>query len=64
MSLVELSRVRTKQETQLVRREFDAAESNLFLLVMARRLAELRDALSGPIDVVGQVPTDVDVTAA
>jgi hypothetical protein len=59
--LVQLTRVRTPHETQLLREEFDAAESGLLLLVMNRRLTELREALSGPIDVVGRVPTDVDV---
>lgn len=61
--LVELTRVRTPDETQLVRRDLDAAETELLLDVMVRRLTQLRDALTAPFTVVGQVPDGVDVAA-
>jgi hypothetical protein len=59
--LVELTRVRTPAETQLVRHEFDDAETAPLLEAMQQRLARLRDALDSTFDVVAQVPADVDV---
>ena len=59
--LVELTRVRTPDETQLVRRELSVTESGLLVTVMSERLASLRDALAAAFEIVAQVPTDLDL---
>jgi hypothetical protein len=61
--LVELVRVRTPEETQLVRRELSVTEADLFVAAMTERLATLRAALEAAAEVVTQLPPDVDVAA-
>ncbi len=57
--LVGLTRRRTDTETQLVRREFDAAATAQFLGELNDRLALLRTALQvGAAEVLRQVPPD------
>lgn len=60
--LVELARVRTPDETQLVRRDLSVTESGLLITAMSERLASLREALAASFEIVAQVPTEVDVT--
>ena len=61
--LVELSRIRTPDETQLIRRELCVTECGLLITAMTERLASLRDALSASFEVVGKVPEHVDVVS-
>jgi hypothetical protein len=63
--LAMLTRVRAETQTQLVRREMNAAETAEFLREVQRRLLALRDALtSGNGRVLRQVPEDDDVLGA
>ena len=64
--LVELTRVRTADETQLVRRGLSVTECGLLTTAMTERLVALRetllrDAASASFTVVGQVPEHGDV---
>lgn len=59
-TLVQLTRVRTADETQLVHRDLAAAETQVLLTSMSTRLRKLGEALSAAI-VIGQVPPDGDV---
>jgi len=60
--LVELTRVRTTDETQLWRTELDARAAAELLSEMGRRMAGLAEALAGGrFEIVGQVPENVDV---
>jgi hypothetical protein len=60
--LAGLTRRRTEAETQLVRRDLDAAETERHLADLGARLVRLRDALeTGGAKVQRQVPEDADV---
>jgi hypothetical protein len=60
--LVELTRVRTPDETQLWRNEIDEAAGASILGEMRSRIARLAAALAqGRYEIVGQVPAEVDV---
>jgi hypothetical protein len=62
--LVELSRVRTARETNLVRLDLDAQATASLLTSLQTRLAELRRALDGgTATVIQSVPVDADVAA-
>jgi len=60
--LYSLKRVRTENETQLVRHALNDAEQELFVADMSRRLCELISTLAaGTFEVGRQVPPDIDV---
>jgi hypothetical protein len=60
--LVELTRIRAEHEVRLQRCDLPCEASRAFLLMMAAKLLELRVAIAAEVvDVVGRVPTDVDV---
>ena len=62
--LVEMTRERTAESTQLLSRPLDAEEQQAVLREAVRRIAELHAALAaGQFEVVGQVPADGSVTA-
>jgi hypothetical protein len=63
-ALAELTRVRTVAETQLVRRDLAAEETEKFLTAMTARLGPLCKALGGRVEVIGQVPPDGDLLSA
>jgi len=60
--LVALTRVRSAEATELVRRDLDSAELGRFVGLMLERVRTLREALaSGRLEVTRQVPTDASV---
>jgi hypothetical protein len=60
--LVELTRKRTADATQLVRRDFSDAETAAIAGDVQAQLVKLRDALAANrYEIVGQVPENVDV---
>ncbi|MBA4016712.1 MAG: hypothetical protein C0483_05945 [Pirellula sp.] len=62
--LVEMTRERTVESTQLVSRPLAAEVQQAVLQEASRRIGELHAALdAGQYDVVGQVPAEEDVTA-
>jgi hypothetical protein len=62
--LVELTRVRTAEETQLWRNEIGDSATAALIGELRGRIADLAAALSdGRFDVVGQVPEDADVVS-
>lgn len=62
--LVYLERRRTEAEVQLVRQEFTAAQTTEFLQLAMEILNRLRRALhSGDLDLLKQVPLELDVVA-
>jgi hypothetical protein len=62
--LAELTRVRTVEETQLVRVDLDAGATAMLLAAMTARLARLRDAFAAEqVTVVAEVPVGGEVAA-
>ena len=62
--LVEMTRERTAESTQLLSRPLTADEQQAIIKEASRRIAELHAALAdGEFEVVGQVPAEGDVTA-
>jgi len=60
--LISLKRVRTENETQLVRHSLNDAEHDAFVEEMASRLRELQATLAaGAFEITRQVPADIDV---
>lgn len=60
--LIELTRTRTEYEVRLERRDVAAEATQLFLTMMAAKLLELRIAIAAEVvDIIGQVPVDIDV---
>jgi hypothetical protein len=60
--LVELTRLRTADETQLWRTELDAAATAALAGAMCERIGRLAEALAGGrLEIVGQVPAGADV---
>ena len=59
--LVELQRVRTENEVQLVRRELSEVELAAFLERMADYIRKFAAAFPNGFEIVGQVPANADV---
>jgi hypothetical protein len=62
--LAALTRVRSAEATELVRRDLDSAELEQFVGLMLESVGGLREALaSGRLEVTRQVPSDASVVA-